>query len=36
MFDLSKEGTRLALAFLLVTAIVGVIFYFTPPVLSGL
>ncbi|KKT12898.1 MAG: hypothetical protein UV92_C0021G0007 [Parcubacteria group bacterium GW2011_GWA1_43_27] len=30
-----NDGWRLALALLLVTALVGLVFYFTPPVLSG-
>ena len=35
MTILKHDGWRLALAFLLVTALVGLVFYVTPPVFSG-
>jgi len=35
MFIPSREGWRLALALLAITALIGLVFYLTPPVLSG-
>jgi hypothetical protein len=35
MFDIKKDGWRLALALIIITGVVGLVFYFTPPVFSG-